>query len=1225
MNILSFSGGSRFKKVAAMATAITISGAAIIMPLAAVGQTVTIESLMAQIAALQAQIAAMQQGTGAAVSTGAKCTFTRDLKVGSRGDDVTCLQDELAAGGHLNVAATGYFGSLTKAAVIAWQKEGGVTPASGYFGSKSRAAYNAQVAVTPTPTPAAPGTPATPTTPAAPGTPATPAAPVASGLTVMLDSNQPVANLAPGGAARVPFTRVKLTASADGDVTVTGLTVERKGPSNDAAVDGVVLLDENGAQLGLSKTLNSLHQALLNEPVVVKAGTTKVLIIAGNMIAANSSYNGQVIQLALVGVNAGTTAVTGVSATAPIVGNGQTYNSTVSIGTVTMQRGSTDPGAAVTKRIGDLGYTFSAVRVTAGSAEKVYLKYIRWNQTGSVAPGDLANIKTYVDGTAYDAVVSTDGKYYVTTFTDNSGQGLLIDKGFSKELAVKGDIIGGSGRTAIFDIAKRVDIGLNGQTYGFGIMPPQTGTAAADHTSPNFTSSEDPWYAGGTVTVSAGTISVSTSNAVAAQNIAVNVSNVPLGAFTTDVKGEPITVTKVAFNVTLGSETVATMDVDDLTTVSLVDENGSVIAGPVDGNASDTTDTGGSGDGVLVFSTSITFPVGIHTYTLKGKVGSDITNNVTIQASTTPSTDFASAKGQNSGNSITPSPAAAISFNTMTVKTGALTVSVATVPVAQTVIAGANGFEFARYIFDTTASGEDVRIVSVPLYFNAVSGNRNDLTNCQLYDGTTSVNSSNKKNPASTDTASSTSITFDGTGLTLSKGTSKNLSMKCDVRSGSTGVYQWGIDAAQNATFTGVTGLGSGQTIAETFTTAAGQQMTASSGGTLSTVLDTNSPGYAIVAGGTVGVELARVKYSAVNEDIDVKQIALQLTGTASNTPNDLADNKVNLYDADTMTLVGTASFGSGDNATSSLITAGAFRIPKGGSKTLVIKGDISAIGSSANLTRSGDLLAVDYDGDNNGVNGNYGTGVASGATITLTGSDTASAGVRIMRAYPIVTYLSLTSSEKIISSKSNNVLYKFSIKAQNGDVAMYKFSFAIGSSSLAATTSAYALYAYTDSGFSTIDSTFSSTGLINAGTCFNGLAVTTAGPRTISIYPDKTSCNSSATTTYIVPNGLTRYFQLRGTAASVSTNTNSKDTITVNLRGDSAFPVNTPNLMSKAGSTGGAAATGSVDADTNNAFIWSPVSTTTQNTIQDLDFTNAYQVQGLPAIGATQESLQSQ
>ncbi|MBI3442714.1 MAG: peptidoglycan-binding protein [Candidatus Sungbacteria bacterium] len=1252
MNILPLSGGGRFKKVAALATAITISGAAIIVPLAAVAQTSSIDSLMAQIAALQAQINALHGGSTAVASATGGCTFARNLKVGSRGDDVTCLQNALIEGGYLNVTATGYFGSLTKAGVVAWQRAAGVSPTSGYFGLKSRAAYSSQVAATPA-TPATPGTPATPVTPATPatpGTPATPAAPVASGLTVMLDANQPVANLAPGGAARVPFTRVKFTASADGDVMITGFTAERKGPSNDAALDSVVLLDENGAQLGLSKTLNSLHQVLLNEPVKVAAGTTRTLTIAGNMTAAVSTYNGQVIQLALVGVNAGTTAVTGVSATAPLVGNGQTYNSTVSIGTVTMQRGSTDPGVAVTKNIGQLGYTFSAIRLTAGSAEKVYLKYIRWNQTGSVASGDLANIKTYVDGTAYDTVVSSDGKYYVTTFTDNSGQGILVDKGFSKELSIKGDITGGSGRTVIFDIAKKIDIGVNGQTYGFGILPPQTGTAAADHTSPNFTSSEDPWYAGGTVTVSAGTISISSSNSVAAQNIAVNVPNVPLGAFTADVRGEPITVNKVAFNVALvrpagaayscvASDAVASNPcVNDLTNVTLVDENGSVIAGPVDGGAVDTTDTTGASNGVFVFSTSITFPVGLHTYTLKGRVGSDLLNNTTIQASTTPSADFASAKGQNSGNSITPSPAAAISMNTMTVKTGALTVSVQSVPVAQTVIAGALQFEFARYNFDTTASGEDVRVSSVPLYFNAVSGNRNDLTNCQLYDGATSLNTNTKKNPASTDTASSTSITFDGTGLVLSKGASKTLSMKCDVRSGSTGVYQWGIDNLQGGSsnsWTGVTGLGSGQTISETVTTAAGQQMTASSGGSLSAVLDTNSPGYVIVAAGTTGVELGRTKFSALNEDIDVKQIALKLTGTASNTQNDLVNNMVTLYDADTMVAVGTAVINSTGNATSSLITSGAFRVPKGGSKTLVIKGDMSAIGPTANLTRSGDNLIVDYDTVNTGLTGTYGTGVASGATITPTGSsaNNSSAGVRIMRSYPIVTYIPLTSTEKILTSKANNILYKFSVQAKSGDVAFYKFQFAIGSSTLSgsvATTSAYALYAFTDSGFSIIDSTFSSTGLINAGTCFNGRSSTAAGPQTVSIYPDKTSCNSTATTTYIVPNGLTRYFQLRATAANVSTITTSKDTITVNLNGSAAYPVNTATLMSKAGApapgaASGAAVTSSVDADTNNQFIWSPISTTTQNTIQDLDFTNGYQVMGLPALGTTQESLSSQ
>ena len=62
--------------------------------------------------------------------------------------------------------------------------------------------------------------------------------------------------------------------------------------------------------------------------------------------------------------------------------------------------------------------TFSGVKITAGSAEKIRVKSIRWNQSGSAAAVDLSNIKTYVEGTAYDTVASSDGKYFTSTFGD---------------------------------------------------------------------------------------------------------------------------------------------------------------------------------------------------------------------------------------------------------------------------------------------------------------------------------------------------------------------------------------------------------------------------------------------------------------------------------------------------------------------------------------------------------------------------------------------------------------------------------------------------------------------------------------------------------------------------------------------------------------------------------------------------------------------------------------
>ena len=72
--------------------------------------------------------------------------FTRDLAIGSKGDDVKVLQQFLNSH-RAQVSASGpgsignetiYFGRATKGALAQWQVTNGVSPASGYFGQKSR-------------------------------------------------------------------------------------------------------------------------------------------------------------------------------------------------------------------------------------------------------------------------------------------------------------------------------------------------------------------------------------------------------------------------------------------------------------------------------------------------------------------------------------------------------------------------------------------------------------------------------------------------------------------------------------------------------------------------------------------------------------------------------------------------------------------------------------------------------------------------------------------------------------------------------------------------------------------------------------------------------------------------------------------------------------------------------------------------------------------------------
>ena len=920
---------NRFKtKIVGLATAVLLSAGALIAPLTA--SAVTIDELMAQIVALQAQLLVLQ---GSSASTADKCSFTRSLTVGSRGDDVTCLQNYLKTGGHLSVSATGYFGSLTKAAAASWQAANGVSPAVGYFGSISRAKYDSLMA-----TVAASSSSAASSASSAASSASSVTA-TGTGLTIT-SATQPAATLAVKSAARLPFTKVTLTAGSQ-DVVVTGITVERTGLANDAAFAGVVLLDDTGTQLGIAKTFNSDHKATVGDTVTIKAGTSKTFSVAGNMAANQTDYAGQVAYLSVTGV---TTSAT-VSGLLPISGAGHTINNSLTIGSVTMAVGANDPANNPSKEIGTTGYTFSGVKITAGSAEKIRVKSIRWNQSGSAAAVDLSNIKTYVEGTAYDTVASSDGKYFTSTF----GDGIVVDKGANIQVSIKGDIAGGSGRTIDFDLYKTTDIAVSGETYGYGITPPNGADDAGTDDSA-FHATTNPWYDASQVTVSSGTLTVEKASSIAAQNIAVNVANQPLGGFTVEAKGEPISVASMVFRLSAWAGTGATTVTQDVTNISLVDENGTVVAGPVDIAASAAT---------VTFTDTITFPVGKKTYTLKGKIGTEFATNQTIAASTTPSTDWTSVTGQTTGNSITPSPTSAITANTMTVKAAVLTISVSASPASQSVVAGAQSYTFANVQFDATASGEDIKFSTVPLTFTN-GGTASYITGCSLYDSSTALNTGS--NAVAGPTATPT-FTLDSN-LTISKGTVKTIALKCNIAGSATSssTFLFGIPAA--ASWSG-TGLTSGQSATITATAASSGTMTIGAG-SFTVALDSSSPSYYLAAANTTGNTAAILKFHANNEAINLQKVSLQLTNpSASSSPNDIV--KVTLWDGSTQ--VGEAIFtGSNRNATSTL--TGTVTIPKDGDKILTVKTDLAEI-SSTGIGRQGAFVAVDYDGaDSTGTQG---------------------------------------------------------------------------------------------------------------------------------------------------------------------------------------------------------------------------------------------------------------
>lgn len=1086
-------------------------------------------------------------------SSVAAATFTTTLKLGSTGAEVKELQMVLNSSADTQVAATGvgstgmestYFGGLTKAAVIKFQEKYaseilapvGLTKGTGLVGPSTRAKLNSMGSTSSTSTvPGCTSTSGYSSTTGQKCDGAVTTVPTGAGVAVSAPA-QPANGLAIQGSSRVPFTKITITAGSS-DAVVNGITVERTGYAVNANFAGVVLLDEDGTQLDIAKTLGSTNQAIIGGTFTVKAGTSKTLTVAGNMGSSLAAYAGQVAGLTVVAVNAPT-----VTGTLPITGAMHTINGTLTIGTAVASNSSYDPGSAQSKEIGTTGYKFTGLRLTAGSAEDVRMKSVRFYQAGSVGSGDLSNVMIYVDGTAYPTTVSADGKYYSANF----GSGIVISKGLAKDVWIAGDIIGSgaAGRTVRFDLQKNTDLYVVGETYGQGIIAIGTVNSTALTSTPA--------TVGYTVTVSAGSFTgVTKATSVAAQNIAINLPSQVLGGYEVDIKGESISVQSQVFHFATSSASIGS---SMITSISLYDANGAVVAGPVDAVAD-----GVSGQKVT-FTDTVTYKVGKGVYTLKGKIPTGASNGAVITTSTAPATDWTNITGQTTGNTITISTTS-FNMNQVTVKAAALAISMSTSPVAQNIVAGGSGITFANIQFDASASGEDVRFSSIALSKTFSATTYSHLTGCQLFDGTTALNTgSNVFNPAA---ATAETISFDST-FTVAKNTVKTLTLKCNVSASASGTYTFTVTpGASNPTVTGVT---SGSSVTATGGAATSAVQTVASG-SLVTSTSPSSPSYALAAAGSTGVTAGVIRFRATNEGVNLSRIGLVLTSGAS---SDLV--QVSIWDGATQ--VGTATFTGGSTvATSTLSTV--VVLPKDADKDLTVKVDLAQVGTGYTGTQ-GALIQVNNNASTD-TTGTQGTGVGSGLTVDATGSTTVS-GVRLFKSFPVFAKESLTSS-----GIADGELMKFKVTANtNGGIGFNQFKFTIASSTITGVTNVN-LFGYTDANYSSPIS-----GFVSGQISTSNVAPGTGGAVTIT-----------PSAVINVPAGATYYFKLTGTVAGVTTGSS----VTTTLLGDAA--------------TTAVANSATVVAVPSN-LVWSPNATTT-SAAAHADWVNGYGVSGLPSSGLIQ------
>ncbi|MDE1925226.1 MAG: peptidoglycan-binding protein [Patescibacteria group bacterium] len=1189
----------------AVGVAMVVSGFSVAAPAFAAGLTQTqiqsILSLLQSFGADQATInnvnAALNgqatTGTGGTSSTGGGAcpALTRDLKQGSSGADVKALQQFLNTNAATQVAASGAgspgsetttFGPATKAAVMKFQTAHSITPIAGYVGAKTRAAIAAVCGTTGT----APGTGTGTTTT---GT--------AAGTAVVAATAQPANAIAPQGASRVPFTAFTVTANG-APVTVNSVAVTRQGPSLDTDFSGVVLVDAStGAQLGTARILDANHSAVIGTPITIPAGTSKTFWVEGNIQCVSTATNcsnttasipgsGDVASFAVTAVNTAST----VSGSFPIVGASNTINTSLTIGTASIQTSSFDPSTQGSQPIGTTGYRFTGIRIQAGSAEDVTFKAITWYNSGSAS--GIANMVTVVNGTSYPTTVDSTGRYYTAVFPS----GIVIPKGQSVDVYVQGDL--GANTTANtyaeFDIYRNTDIYLVGNTYGYGITPTVVSTGSYNSSSTHNTifvgGSSTPWIQGSTVTVTAGQFStIQNATSVGAQNIAVNVPNQPLGGFQTNLTGEAIQAQSIKFHFLVTGAAL-----DPMQNISLVNQNGSVVAGPY--NA--TCDNGGTScnSQSVTFTGSLTFPTGANTYTLEGQLQSQTgINGNTIQASTTPSStsDWSNVTGATTGNNVSIG-VGLFTMNTMTVQAASLTTSNGTTPTnGSTIVAGGQNILLATVQLDASQSGEDVQLSSIPMSLTTNdSSGPGYLSSCQVWNGSTALNTGSRVVNGSTLTAQAAAqtVTFSlDNALRIPKGTVLNLPITCNISSAApnTETYTLGVGTI---TATGVTS-GSAVTVSGPGGTV--PTINVSSGATLAGSTDSSSPAYAVVAGGTTGVTLNVIKFRATNEAVNLQKVGLKLVGTNA-TSSDLTT--VYLYSGNNVmttsgaavapgTLIGTATFAGGSAyATSTLSTV--VQMPVNQDATVVVKADLASIGVNKPGTE-GANVAVNYDSSR-------GVGANSGKTTNGTGVGATSSGVRTFASYPTF------AAGPAAPSNPNGiaqVLKKFSVTASNsGSIGLDKISISIASSS-GITLNNVKLIAYTDSGYSIAANVPGST----SGQ-FGAASTTVTSGQLLTF---QQSGEGSPAAPLELGSGQTIYFSLLGDV-SVNTN-NSTWTVSATVKGDSGAPTNGIDNVAN------------LNALPSN-FVWSSnatsTSVTTSGGLGSGDWTNGYGVSGLPSSG---------
>lgn len=420
-----------------------------------------IEALNAQIALLQQQLANLSGGSTTTPSfTGipASFTFTRNLRLGSSGDDVKYLQIILNSDPDTRLRESGvgapgqetsYFGPLTEAAVIKFQNKYAttvlhplsLTNGTGFVGSSTRTKLNAILVEATEPEVVLP--------PVDDDDDDEPSVPAAAPMTVSLAADTPTsANLWRGSANNVV---AKFTFNGgSAPVNVSGLTLRSYGTTEATGttdITAVKILDENNVQVGTDRTVaGNLVNFVFVPSVSIPANSSRTL-----SVAVNVGTGATVMSQARYGIESASSVSGGVfTGTFPVVGESFTIIPAGSSGSVSVADYGNVPLTSV--KIGQKDVVLERFTVSAGSNEDVIISQIAVTNAAAatISDNDISNLRIREVG---GQEVAGPANLLNRKATFNLTTPISLTKGTAKNFELIGDIVSGNSRDVRINLA----------------------------------------------------------------------------------------------------------------------------------------------------------------------------------------------------------------------------------------------------------------------------------------------------------------------------------------------------------------------------------------------------------------------------------------------------------------------------------------------------------------------------------------------------------------------------------------------------------------------------------------------------------------------------------------------------------------------------------------------------------------------------------------------------